>query len=89
MRLLGVVLVVILCAGCQSWRDRQMESRHDRARAAALAKIDQPACQAKGGHIRSVGMFGTPVCVVPFPDGGPAGSQLVAAAQSVPVLFQV
>jgi hypothetical protein len=70
MRLLGVVLVVVICAGCQSWRDRQMESRHDRYRATALAKIDQPACQAKGGHIRSFGMFGTPVCAVPFPDGG-------------------
>jgi hypothetical protein len=70
MRLLGVVLVVVLCAGCQSWRDSQMESRLDRDRAAALAKIDQPACQAKGGHIRSVGMFGTPVCAIPFVDGG-------------------
>jgi hypothetical protein len=70
MRLSAVILFVVLCAGCQSWHDRRMTSRLDQHRAAALASIDQPACQAKGGHIRSVGMFGSPVCAIPFADAG-------------------
>ncbi len=47
-----------------------MQAEVERYRAEALAKIDQPACVARGGRIRSFGMFGTPVCAVPFADGG-------------------
>ena len=51
-----------------------MQRSVDNSRAAALAKIDQEKCSSEGGTIRGVGMFGTPACVIPFPDAGKACS---------------
>ena len=47
-----------------------MQRSVQRSRTVALAKIDQGQCKSEGGSIRGVGMFGTPVCVKPFPDAG-------------------
>jgi hypothetical protein len=49
-----------------------MQKSMERSRAAALAQIDQEKCQAEGGTVRGVGMFGTPACVKPFQDAGKA-----------------
>ena len=69
-----VLIAVLLMSGCSSWRDWGMQKSVEHSRAVALAKIDQEQCQAEGGSVRGVGMFGTPACVKPFPDAGKACS---------------
>lgn len=69
-RWLIVLLALLACTSCESLRDHWMEAEVKRDRAKALAKIDQPACLAKGGHIGYYGMFGTPVCAIAFADAG-------------------
>ncbi|MBO9717066.1 MAG: hypothetical protein J7507_09710 [Pseudoxanthomonas sp.] len=36
--------------------------------------VDRAECAARGGTVRSVGMFATPACVIPYPDAGKACS---------------
>jgi hypothetical protein len=71
------VAILALCAGCESFRDARMHAGAERARAEALARIDQPACRAKGGQVSARGMFGLPTCVVPFADAGKACSNKI------------
>jgi hypothetical protein len=66
-----VALSLALC-GCQRLHDQQMERSLARARTEATRQIDEPACKAKGGAVRQVGMLGLPSCVLPFPDAGKA-----------------
>jgi hypothetical protein len=70
MKVLSALFVFLLCSGCRSWRDHRQHAQFERFRAEALAKIDQPACFARGGHIEYVGMDGMPACAVPFADAG-------------------
>ena len=71
-RIFAAVVLLVGLAGCETLRDLQMERSLARSREAALAKIDPEECRAKGGAIRQVGIFGTPSCVTPLPDGGQA-----------------
>ena len=64
----GLVLVGLV--GCESFRDYRMERSLAKSRAEALAQIDEDDCRSKGGTVKQVGLFGTPACVTPFPDGG-------------------
>ena len=74
IRVLTVLIAVCLLCGCSSWQDWRMHKSVERSRADALANIDLEQCRADGGFIRSVGLFGTPACVKPFPDAGKACS---------------
>jgi len=47
-----------------------MEQGLKRMRAEALSEIDIEACEASGGEIRGVCMFGIPDCVIPYSDAG-------------------
>lgn len=67
---ISFVLAAICTTGCASWRDWRMERSLERSRADAYARIDPEQCRADGGTVRSVGMFGTPACVLPFRDAG-------------------
>ena len=66
----AALVVVAGLVGCETLRDRQMERSLDRSRAAAQAKIDPEECRRQSGTVQQVGMFGTPSCVTPLPDGG-------------------
>jgi hypothetical protein len=71
-KILAAAVVLAGLSGCESFRDYRMERSLAKSRAAALAKIDTEECRRKNGTIRQVGMFGTPSCVTPLPDGGKA-----------------
>ena len=47
-----------------------MQRSVERMRAEVLATIDVEDCEARGGSVQGVCMFGTPACVIPFSDGG-------------------
>lgn len=47
-----------------------MERLVEKMRNEALAEIDVEACEANGGTVRGVCMFGIPACVIPFSDAG-------------------
>lgn len=68
-RLAASALLVSL-VGCSAWDDFRMEQSVKRMRAEALREIDVDECEAQGGTVRGVCMFGTPACVVPFSDAG-------------------
>ena len=71
-KLIAALVLLASLAGCETLRDYRMERSLGGSRAAALAAIDPENCRRKGGTIRQVGMFGTPSCVTPLPDGGKA-----------------
>ena len=62
-RLIAVTLAACLATGCFSMK-------LERERRKALKRIDVEACEAGGGEIRQVCMFGIPACVQIFSDGG-------------------
>jgi hypothetical protein len=66
------VAATVVLSACQSFSDWRMRNSLERMRADARRDIDEPACIAKGGHVGGFGMFGTPACIVPFPDAGKA-----------------
>lgn len=73
MRKIAAIAILLAClTGCETARDSQMERSLARSRAEPLSKIDPAECRSKGGTIRQVGMFGTPSCITPLPDGGRA-----------------
>jgi hypothetical protein len=71
-KIFAAIVLFFGLTGCQTLRDHPMERSLARSREATLAKTDPEKCRAKGGAIRQVGMFGTPSCVTPLPDGGQA-----------------
>jgi len=66
---IAIAMALCLC-GCRADDPARMESSAQAARREARAGIDEHACRAKGGHVGSIGMFGSPACVRPLPDGG-------------------
>lgn len=48
-------------------------------RAEALKEIDVSACQKSAGKIEGVGIFGTPSCVIYYPNGGSHVNQIANA----------
>jgi hypothetical protein len=64
--------LLALVTGCSGMRERALERSVERGRARALREIDVSRCEREGGHVRGVGMFGTPSCVMPFADAGKA-----------------
>ncbi len=67
---LGSIALLVSLAGCSAWNDFRMEQSIKRMRADALSQIDVETCEANGGRVRGVCMFGTPACVIPFSDAG-------------------
>jgi len=58
--------LLVACATRVTRTERHLE----RERARKLATIDVEACEAGGGELRYVCMFGMPSCVQLFSDGG-------------------
>jgi hypothetical protein len=58
----------LFLGSCSSWHDWRMEGDVARARAEAQERIDVAKCEAEGGAVRGVGIFGVPACVKPYAD---------------------
>ena len=71
-KIIAAVIFLAGLSGCETFRDYRMERSLAKSRAVALVEIDPEECRQKKGTIRQVGMFGTPSCVTPLPDGGEA-----------------
>ena len=68
-------LVVLMASACSTAIfEKEGKAREpnsiEEAREDAWAKIDKVACRKKGGEVRSEGMLGMPMCVVPYEDAG-------------------
>jgi hypothetical protein len=68
------VLLLTSLLGCASRSFSGMAQEVERWRTEALATIDVEECQANGGAVRGVCMFGIPACVIPYSDAGKACS---------------
>ena len=64
----ALCLSAIVVASCSPMR--QAQRRVEKQRTAALKKIDVAQCEAGGGAVRYVCMYGTPACVTPYRDAG-------------------
>ena len=67
---LGLVIAILLVTGCESIREANTHRSLEKMRTEALAKIDVDACEAAGGEVRGVCMFGIPACVEIYSDAG-------------------
>jgi hypothetical protein len=64
--IIAVGAAFAVLSGCSSL-DREVDAARSRA---APTAAERAQCEAGGGSIRGVGMFGLPSCVTPYADAG-------------------
>jgi len=69
MKYILISFLFILCS-CSQYSDYRTQKQVETWRQEALLKIDAEECESKGGVIQGVCMFGLPMCLISYEDGG-------------------